>query len=166
MKRRAGHVTRFGFFKRGFKKRKLRTQVFLFWWRKSVLLLQSFPCYRGMGQAWTAKDVLTFRQHVNGVLGIKNTGFRKNRLTVFLWRDEKGGFWIRRYHSKSPSPDHTSYSAFHACKECYHDSNTLRVEAAWCGSVFFFSRTEQKISVFKIIQIRVADSFVLSEVYI
>ena len=113
-----------------------------------------------MGQAWTAKDVLTFRQHVNGVLRIKNTGFRKHRLTVFLWTDENGGFRIRRCHTKSPSPDHTSYSAFHACKECYHDSNTLRVEA------YFFSITEQNISVFKIIQIRVADSFVLSEVYI
>ena len=133
MKRRAGRVTRFGFFKRGFKKRKLTTQVFLFWWRKSVLLLQSFPCYRGMGQAWTAKDALTFHQHVNGVLGIENTGFRKHRLTVFLWTDENGGFRIRRYHTKSPSPDHTSYSAYHACKECYHDSNALRV-----GAYFFF----------------------------
>ena len=65
-----------------------------------------YYCYRGMGQAWTAKDVLTFRQHVNGVLGIKNTGFRKHRLTVFLWTDENGGFRIRRCHTKSPSPDH------------------------------------------------------------
>ena len=92
-----------------------------------------YYCYRGMGQAWTARDVLTFRQHVNGVLGIKNTGFRKHRLTVFLWTDENGGFRIRRCHTKSPSPDHTSYSAFHACKECYHDSNALRV-----GAYFFF----------------------------
>ena len=114
-----------------------------------------------MGQAWTAKDALTFHQHVNGVLGIENTGFRKHRLTIFLWTDENGGFRIRRYHTKSPSPDHTSYSAYHACKECYHDSNALRV-----GAYFFFSITEQKISVLKIIRIRVADSFVLSEVYI
>ena len=114
-----------------------------------------------MGQAWTAKDALTFHQHVNGVLGIENTGFRKHRLTVFLWTDENGGFRVRRYHTKSPSPDHTSYSAYHACKECYHDSNALRV-----GAYFFFSITKQKISVLKIIRIRVADSFVLSEVYI
>jgi len=128
MKRRAGRVTRFGFLKRGFKKRKLRT-VFLFRWRKSVLLLQSFPCYRGMGQAWTAKDVLTFRQHVNGVLGIKNTGFRKQRLTVFLWTDENGGFRIRRYQLRVHHLIilHTAH-AMHA-----DDSNTLRVDA-----YFFF----------------------------
>ena len=56
--------------------------------------------------------------------------------------------------------DHTSYSVYHACKECYHDSNTLRVEG------FFFFITEQKISVFNIIRIRVADSYLLSEIYI
>ena len=56
--------------------------------------------------------------------------------------------------------DHTSYSVYHACKECYHDSNTLRVEG------FFFLITEQKISVFNIIRIRVADSYLLSEIYI
>ena len=36
--------------------------------------------------------------------------------------------------------DHTSYSVYHACKECYHDSNTLRVE----GFFFFFFENGEK----------------------
>ena len=86
-----------------------------------------------MGQAWTAKDALTFHQHVNGVLGIENTGFRKHRLTVFLWTDENYIGKRRFSNTKISYILRVDHLIIHACKECYHDSNALRV-----GAYFFF----------------------------
>ena len=47
-----------------------------------------------------------------------------------------------------------------------HVRNAITIRMRYVWERIFFSITEQKISVLKIIRIRVADSFVLSEVYI